>query len=32
MIFPVVIGALGGAIKEVLCDVERVFGEHSERE
>ena len=31
-IVPVVIGALGGGIKEVLRDVERVFSEHSERE
>ena len=31
-IVPVVIGALGGGIKEVLRDVERVFSEHSEQE
>ena len=31
-IVPVVIGALGGGIKEVLHDVERVFSEHSEPE
>ena len=31
-IVPVVIGALGGGIKEVLRDVERVFSEHSEPE
>ena len=28
MIVPIVIGALGGGIKEVLRDVERVFSEH----
>ena len=32
MIVPLGIGALGGGIKEVLRDVERVFSEHSERE
>ena len=32
MIVPIVIGTLGGGIKEVLHDVERVFSEHSERE
>ena len=31
-IVPVVIGALGGGIKDVLRDVERVFSEHSEPE
>ena len=31
-IVPIAIGALGGGIKEVLRDVERVFSEHSERE
>ena len=28
-IVPVVIGALGRSVKDVLCDVERVFSEHS---
>ena len=32
MIVPVVVGALGGGIKEVLGNVERVFSEHSEPE
>ena len=32
MIVPIVIGALGGGIKDVLHDVEIVFSEHSERE
>ena len=32
MIVPVVIGALGGGIKDVLRDVGRVFGERLERE
>ena len=27
-----VIGALGGGIKEVLCDAERLFSKHSEPE
>ena len=31
-IVPVVIAAIGGGIKEVLCDVERVFSENSEPE
>ena len=31
-IVSVVIGALGGGIKEVLSDVKRVFGENSEPE
>ena len=31
-IVPVVIGALGGGIKQVLCDVERVFSKHPEKE
>ena len=31
-IVPVVIGALGGSIKEMLRDMERVFSEHSEPE
>ena len=31
-IVSIVIGALGGGIKEVLRDVERVFSKHSERE
>ena len=32
MIVPIVIRALGGGIKELLRDVERVFREHSEPE
>ena len=32
MIVPVVIGALGGGIKDVLRDEGRVFGERLERE
>ena len=32
VIIPVVIGALGGGIKEVLRDVERIFSERLERE
>ena len=31
-VIPVVIGALGGGMKEVLRDVERVFSERLERE
>ena len=32
MIVPIVIGALGGGIKQVLCDVERVFSKCTEKE
>ena len=31
-IVPIVIDALGGGIKQVLCDVERVFSECTEKE
>ena len=31
-IIPIVIGALGGGIKQVLCDVERVFSKCTEKE
>ena len=31
-IVPIVVDALGGGIKQVLCDVERVFSECTEKE